>query len=217
MKTKNKFTVVGSSLLAVSSCLFAHSAMAVESNSWTIGANLGGSYYDADYSTCKNAMVNSGLSSSCTYGSPGLASKLSIGYQFTPQFALETSYLNFGRLEVRGRSSSPTNQTVDGFVKAEGFAFSAIVSLPINNSWSVLGKLGFIQASTTASPELTHIGSGVTVSTLTPTFGIGAQMNLTRNFGLRMEWDRYQNLGDKQKTFTENVDQTSFGVLYYFK
>ncbi|MBK9346647.1 MAG: hypothetical protein IPN06_09525 [Burkholderiales bacterium] len=104
---------------------------------------------------------------------------------------------------------------MDGYIKAEGFGFGVVgvIHLMIVGLYS---KNWLLTASTTASSALTNIGSSVTVSKVAPTFG-GGQMDISKNIGLRMEWDRITSLGDKQQTLTEGAVQTSIGLLYYFK
>jgi OOP family OmpA-OmpF porin len=53
-------------------------------------------------------------------------------------------------------------------------------------------------------------------STTDITFGIGARFDITRNLGIRGEWQRYNDMKDAFDS-KSNVDVLSIGVLYRFQ
>jgi OOP family OmpA-OmpF porin len=217
MYLAKKSRKMGGTVCVVSLAIFAHDAMSSEANTWMVGASIGGSGYDFNTDSCKDVMGNVGLSHSCTAESRDSSYKLNVGYQFSQNFAIEGSYVNLGKLEIHGTSSNPANPAMDGNVKSSGVSLDAIGSYAFGDRWAVFGKFGLFIANTTASAALTNAGRSVTSSSATSTYGLGGQLNVARNIGLRLEWERYTNIGDKQKTLTEDVDLTSLGIVYYFK
>jgi hypothetical protein len=96
----------------------------------------------------------------------------------------------------------------------------------VSDSLSLFAKVGGIAASVvttqTVSPpgQNTNPGpSGTTTSTTTtnarmlrPNFGAGAMLDLTRNISLRLEVERFSNVGN-ETTGVSNIDMISLGVL----
>lgn len=103
----------------------------------------------------------------------GIGGKLYGGYQITPNVAVEAGVADLGHLDG-GNGAVHANST---FVDAVGI-------VPLNDKWSVLGRLGLahVNVDTSAGDDA---GNGAKV-------GLGAQYNLTSNLALRGEWERYR-------------------------
>jgi OmpA-OmpF porin, OOP family len=126
------------------------------------------------------------------------------GYQFNKNFAAELTYLQTddfsGTVNV---AATPVAVTADG--KTWGIA--ALGILPVNQQFSVFGKIGIAQTDSEAK---------VTVGATTVTvgddgsdthFGVGLMFNFTRNWGGRLEWER---LNDSK------IELLSVSVQYKF-
>ena len=112
------------------------------------------------------------------------------GYQLTPNFALEAGIAALGDVsQMNGQSE---------FLDAVGI-------LPLNDKWSLLGRLGVAHVNLDTSLG-NDSGNGMKA-------GLGVQYSLTRNVALRGEWERYQMnvFGDKP-----NVDQYTVGLSVGF-
>lgn len=77
----------------------------------------------------------------------------------------------------------------------------AVGIFPLANQFSLIGKLGFAM--------LEAKGPGGSNDDTELTYGIGAQYDLTRNLGFRLQWQRYD-------TNPEDVDFISLGVVWRF-
>src|SRR5207248_831814 len=103
----------------------------------------------------------------------GIAGKLFGGYQVTPNFAVEAGAADLGHLDA----NNGVTHASSAFVDAVGIA-------PLNDKWSLLGRIGVAQVNVDTSAG-DDSGSGLKM-------GLGAQYNLTSSVALRGEWERYR-------------------------
>jgi OOP family OmpA-OmpF porin len=79
-----------------------------------------------------------------------------------------------------------------------------IAKMPLGNKFSVFGKLGFAMWEAEADVlGLTFKDDGTDL-----TFGAGVQYDVSRNLGLRAQWQRYDVDSD--------ADLLSIGLVYQF-
>lgn len=117
--------------------------------------------------------------------------RISGGYQFNRNFAAEVGYVTLFDKGVAG-----TNIEVDGF------EILAVGKMPLANNFSVYGKVGFLMWDAKASGFGSDDGTDLT-------FGIGLQYDVSRNLGIRGQWQRY-DVDDA------DADMFSIGVIYRF-
>lgn len=120
------------------------------------------------------------------------------GYAFNENFAAEVAYTNFGSKDYPAAG-------VMG-VKSHAYSVSAVGSWPINEQFSLFGKLGF--ATTTL--EATGFAS---TSKSDLTYGVGAQFNVNKQVGIRLGYDSYK-VSDSFTNANQNV--MSIGALFNF-
>lgn len=133
--------------------------------------------------------------------------KLFGGYQVNRNLGLELAYADLGKTNYGPGSSGPCSVT-NGTVKASGFNFSAVGTLPLNPSFDLFGKIGFYAweakaNDTTCGAPFSDKATGTDLS-----YGVGATYNLTKNFGIRAEWEQYKAVDD--------ISLLSIGVAYKF-
>jgi OOP family OmpA-OmpF porin len=130
-----------------------------------------------------------------------LALKISGGYKFHPNIAVEFGYASLGEADP-------------GFgVHAEAHAWELIgvFSYQLQNPWSIYGLLGFARIETKVSSPTPFFGfpGGTTTDTSTElTIGFGAQYDFSPKVGVRAQWQRYDTNND--------IDVISLGVVYRF-
>ncbi|MDP2006817.1 MAG: OmpA family protein [Rubrivivax sp.] len=116
------------------------------------------------------------------------------GYQMNRYFGLEASFFNLGKFGFH-TDTTPTG-TLDGQVRIQGGGLDLVGRMPITERFSLLGRAGVQQARTRDH----FVGSGA-VNVLNPTpskrdtgykFGVGMQYDVTPNFLVRGEVDRYR-------------------------
>ncbi|HEV3010285.1 MAG TPA: outer membrane beta-barrel protein [Burkholderiales bacterium] len=155
-----------------------------------------------------------GASISCDEKDTGW--KVFAGYQFNRYIAAELGYADLGESSASG-VVGPITARANFEVTA--WELVAVGSYPVMERLSLFGKLGLYRAET----ELT--GSGTVGTLVIPvsekesnadvTFGFGVRFNITRNLGVRAEWQRYLDVGGDD-VGESDVDFISLGVVFRF-
>lgn len=105
------------------------------------------------------------------------------GYTINPNLAVEAEYVNLGKAK--------DNRVPVDEIKSSVWGVSAVGSYPINQEFSIYGKLGVAQATSKvsgATPPPDAKRSAVT-------YGLGGQYNATSAIGIRLGYEHY-DLGD---------------------
>jgi opacity protein-like surface antigen len=116
------------------------------------------------------------------------------GYQVNRTFAVELGYANLFDKRVSG---------ID--VEVTAWDLVGVASFPLGDRFSVFGKLGF--AMWEAKVNAGVLGSAKDDGT-DLTFGAGLQYDVSRNLGIRGQWQRYDVDAD--------ADLLSIGLIYRF-
>jgi OmpA-OmpF porin, OOP family len=123
-----------------------------------------------------------------------------VGHDFTPNFALEAEYLNLGEIK-----------SGDNSVKSTGFSVSGVGSFPINEQFSLFGKLGY--AVITGKPGCPAGCNFGDQNNRAVTYGLGGQFNVSPAVGIRLAWDRYHF---NDTAWNGNANLVSIGALFKF-
>lgn len=121
--------------------------------------------------------------------------KLYAGYGFTPNLGVEAGYADLGKAE-----------SAAGSVRGRGVFVDLVGTLPIADSFSVLGRVGAFNGRTSVT-------GGSNESSTKPKLGLGLQYDFNKQTSLRGEWERYKftAFGDRG-----DADLYSVGVNYKF-
>jgi OOP family OmpA-OmpF porin len=149
--------------------------------------------------------------------------KAYVGYRLHQNFAVEGGYTDFGKISATRTMTAPAVGTFHADSKASGWHVDAVGIWPMQNNFSLFGKLGLIfnevktslgttgavalPAGTNTSPK--HSGSNLKL-------GIGAGYDFTPTVGARVEWERASKLGDDSTGGKSDVDLLSVGVVFRF-
>ena len=101
------------------------------------------------------------------------------GYTIIQNLAVEVGYTDLGSMAA-------------GIIKLSTLELSAVGSVPINEQFSIFGKLGMANTA--------EKGSGLTVNRSVATIGLGGQYKVAPTFGIRIGWDVY-GFGDDNTIF----------------
>ena len=145
----------------------------------------------------------SGLPAGVSCDNKDTAWKLFGGFQLTPMFAVELGYADLGEISASGLGVTVSAETT-------AWDLSAIAAFPIGDAFSVYGRLGGYRAETEARAGALSADDSNTGLT----FGVGVGFSLSRNLGLRAEWQRYADVGDDDDE--SDIDVLSVGVLWRF-
>jgi OOP family OmpA-OmpF porin len=181
--------------LALSGALTASQASA----QFFIGGSVGQSDMDDE--------ITNGLITSGTVDGKDSAWKIFGGYMFNRHFGVEAAYVNLGEVSYSGAFG--VLPVTGGKVELTAFNVSALGALPINEQFSLFGKIGFLgweaeASDTTGGVPFSAKDDGTDIS-----FGVGVMFNFTPNFGVRAEYEFFQtDIGD--------ADLISVGAVWRF-
>jgi len=160
---------------------------------------------------------------SCSIDDTDTSFDLFLGYAITPNISAELGYVDLGKYTLDASGTvfgTSTPVALNGDIKAKGWTMSAVGTLPLQPSFSLLGRFGFfiwnVDISVNASSGSLSGSASDSASGTDPLFGIGAQWNVNKNLGLRGEWTHYVDVGDENTTGQSDVDNLSISVLYNF-
>lgn len=117
--------------------------------------------------------------------------KVFAGYNFTRNFGIEAAYVDLGDLTFSGNVGATP---VSGSADVQGFNISAVLTAPIDDRFSVFGKLGaFVWdadfAANSAAVRWTGSGSSTDFSA-----GLGAAYSFNKNLSLRAEYEYFDDV-----------------------
>src|SRR5712691_80519 len=143
----------------------------------------------------------------------GTGIKLGGGYAFNRNLAVEAAYVDLGKATFSG---TVVGVNVSGTAKASGPAVVAVGMLPLGNQFTLLGRLGVIDATVKADASGGGFSASDKATKVKTTFGIGVAYSFSHQFAIRGDFDRYSKLGDSNTTGESDVDMISIGVVYKF-
>ena len=118
--------------------------------------------------------------------------KLYGGFQFNPIWGLELAYTDLGRY----RSSS-----------VESSSLAGTATLPLAESWSLLGKVGI------ASNRAHFAGAANHADWL---LGVGVGYSMSRNLGVRLEYEDFGQLSDVTTGSNSKGSNVALSVKFGF-
>jgi hypothetical protein len=120
------------------------------------------------------------------------------GYRLHRNIAVEGAYTDLRRLKLNGQ------QLDDG----TAFELSALGILPLNESFSVFGRLGGYRGRAK--------GNGFDEKHGDLTFGAGGEFLATSDLGVRVQWQRYAGFGGGGLG-SKDEDVLLLNGIYYFR
>jgi OmpA-like transmembrane domain len=149
------------------------------------------------------------------------------GYRLLPHLAFEGGYVDLGSTAYRAKNTgafppefvpSPNlNLNLDS--KASGIALSALGILPLTYRFEVYARGGIVFATNTVHVfAYNELGSDTQEGSKTSTnllAGVGASMSFLEIYGLRLEYQRVFDAGDKF-TGKGDIDMVTLGITVGF-
>src|SRR5437879_6101999 len=152
-------------------------------------------------------MANTGFSANET----DTGFKLFGGYRFHPNFAVEGGYAELGKFSASGTVTTfnfvpivplPTKVTIE---VGQGLHLAVVGNVPLANQFSVFGRLGAYTMRTEMKVTVSGISSSESARNTGFLLGAGVGYDFTRNVGMRVEWEQFNKVGDKDKTGQADV------------
>lgn len=221
-------------LLATLPCLPA----AAQTSPWYVGAAIGQSKADASLVRDREATIGNGNEPNLHSSSDlkDTAGKVYAGYQVSPVFAVEAHWTSLGRQRIDTTFDVPFSTTGRGGVltdrKTEGYGADLLAGWEASPGLRLFGKVGAFRTDVTTDTTIsgdTRFADGtegtfrsVSGKETLVKFGLGAQYAVSRNVSIRLEWERYPDLGKKLETASSGaVGETDYdawwlGVAFRF-
>lgn len=98
---------------------------------------------------------------------------------------------------------------VRGNVDVTAYALAVVGTYPINNDFTVFGKLGAYSGDVEINENFGTAPSSISDDDSDVLFGLGLKYNITKQFSVRGEWERYNDSDNP-------LDLFSIGVAYKF-
>jgi opacity protein-like surface antigen len=211
--------------------LSVHPALADDGGLY-VGANLGytvSTYHHADLDRALVDLFNgagytAALSGSSVHNEHAPWS-VKVGYQVSPYFGLEASYIELGTLKyatsgIATSAFGSAQLAVNLNIKSSGPAVALVGALPMTNHWDFEARLGAYEGKTKTESTVTiDTSTSSAIDTRTSTSlmaGIGAAYVADPRWILRLDYTRLNQLGEKALSKSFNVDLLTAGVSYAF-
>lgn len=178
----------------IAAAMLAVGALSAHAGDFYAGASVGATKWRLDSS------INSAFDTSDVGG------KLFAGYEFMPNFALEGGYVNLGKASASGNGASAE-------IKGDGWFVDAVGIAPINQDFSLFGKIGVVDTKIKASGSAPGLAVTDSKTSTQVKFGFGGSYNIAKNIAVRAELERYRGELENSKG---DVDLLSVGVSYKF-
>lgn len=141
-----------------------------------------------------------------------------VGYSINQYLAVEGGYANFGKPKAKvsgtGWSGENSQEESAWFGAAKG-------TLPINEQFNLFAKLGVTYNKVTGKWNATGESSSASKSRAEMLYGVGAEYNLTKQVGIRLEYEDFGKFGDQFTNTGGGTGRTktsmwSLGAAYKF-
>lgn len=179
-------------------------------------ASVGQSKMDSSKSSLDNELVAAGATGlASSLDDTDTAYKVQFGYQLNNNVAIEGGYIDFGKTKYKAVANEGT-ATAEG--EGSGWIISAVGMAPINDTVSLFGKIGAIDATVkvkaaVAVPALGTFSGSAKSSDWRGTYGIGASYRFSRDISVRAEYEHFNNLGSSD-TGKEDVNLFTIGIVF---
>jgi len=166
-----------------------------EDAGWYAGFNAGQSRASIDDGRITSGLLGQGFTtSSISDDDSHFGFKIFGGYDFNRYFALEGGYFNLGQFGFTA-DTVPAG-SLRGDIKLQGANIDLLGKLPLGEKFSLFARAGLNYAkakdSFSGTGAVAVIDPSPEKSSANYKFGVGAEYDFTRSFGMRVEAERYR-------------------------
>jgi hypothetical protein len=150
---------------------------------------------------------------------------LTVGYKWMKYFATEISYIDLGNADYTGKVYDYFDEVNVGKIKgqwdAKGWPISVLGIWPIDDTWSVFGRVGVFIGDVKLTAKATYDDGTLIVkdhnSQSSTEFigGVGTDFNFADVWTARLEWQAMPSLGNDD-VGDGNWNNFQFSIFYRF-
>lgn len=189
------------SFLSAVALMLASAPALPQDTSWFVGLGIG------HMKTSDDCPVTAAPGANCE--DEDTTWKIFGGYQFNTYLGVELGLVDMGERPASLSGLGPAS------AKLRIFEVTLVGTVPVGQRTSAYAKAGIFQWD--ADFELPAGGSGYADANGNDyTYGLGVKYQLTRNSALRLEWQHYDDVGDRGTTGKFSVDVFGVGALFSF-
>lgn len=190
---------------------------AADDPGWYAGAGVGRTDVKKTSSWAQltdGTLATRGITSNTVIDSHDTAWKLFGGYQFNENFAVEGGYHNLGQFKGATVITAPAASTAVGKWDAYAGSVAAVGIYPVVNRFAVFAKAGL--AVTRLKVDVPGAQFSPSATRVQPLLGVGVKYDINKAFGLRGEFERFNNVGDGSKTGQSPINVWTVSGQYRF-
>ena len=187
-------------------------AVAQDVPNW-IGVSVGNTKFSSGSNNFNSSNTLSGISPSSTEDSDN-AWKIYLGIPFNKYLGLELGYAKLGDQTISGTFNGTA---ASSRATSTAYLFDLVGNYDFNESFSLLGKLGMHRWGVNDDTLKNAVNATNGADGFDFTYGLGVQYNVNKDVGLRMEWERINNMGHEGTTGKIDASLITIGVVYRFK
>ena len=175
-----------------------------------IGVGVGSSQ-----SSNVDGMVVPGIALSGGNTSKG-STKIYGGYQFTPNWGVEAQYSDLGNRNLALNGSGGVLPI--GSFKSSQYSLAGTGTFPLNESFSLLGKLGFSTNSSAVAINALGISASASQNRTDLILGVGVSYKITPKLAVRLEYEDFGKFSDSliSNRGSTRMSNTSINLQYAF-
>jgi OOP family OmpA-OmpF porin len=219
--------------VAATLALGAAAVQANDTRGFYLGVNIGATKMDIDKNAydaaLDDALAQSGLTVLATTSSSSendASFGVFAGYRVLPYLAVEAEWMTLGTGKYEARGDVTDGETTSSLrfnaeTDSKGIAASALGIWPVSRSWDVYARLGMIFATTTLTADVrsdaASFRDNVSEDTQDVLYGVGATYHYSSTWGVRLDYQHFDGLGDSKTTGETNVDRLAASWVYSFR
>lgn len=149
------------------------------------------------------------------------ALQLGLGYQLSPNFALELHYGDLGEVQLSANSALPPLQ-IDSKLETQAVALDFVASFPVTEWFDGYAKIGAVHWDIDADTALidrldssNNNRSQVNVNGVSAKFGVGVRFDLNEKLAFGLELEQF-NAGERDLTGRERLRMANASLIFRF-